>query len=220
MLTDKIATTKDVMEQAKVLDDKIQQHQKFVEFDQAVTNLNQKVLPIIDAISTLHQYDHIYFTKLDLGLVISKLENTLETFESEPKKGQLIGIGKEIEEKGNTYKEKWHAFSTREMEDATRTLKSIRGLVEDKKEIDDIITSLRKIAQRWPVTEKNVTYFDRLLQDVKSKINNLQVSPSIQAFLEKVMNEQASLSDITPEIADWLQEQDFSNNLIISFKRG
>jgi hypothetical protein len=220
MLTDRISNTKDVMQRSKVLEEKIQKHQKYVDFLDAVSKQKQKMMLIVDAISALHQYDETRFPKADLSVLVTKLTDILNTFEAEQRKGQLHFLAKDLEEKSRLYQEKWHSFATSSMEDADRTLNSIRGLLENKQEIDEVIQSLRKISQLWPVSKKNVNYFDTLLQDAKSKVTRLQVSPSIQIFLEKVANQQASLSDITPEISDWLQQQDFAKNLIISFKRG
>lgn len=220
MLTDRIASTKEIMQRSKIAQEKIDRHQKYLEFLDTVLKEKKKMMEIIEAISALHCYDEFRFPKAELGQILWKIKDTLETFEVEPKRGKLQYLTKDLEEKSVVYKEKWNSFATSVMEDATRTLHSIRGLVENKEEIDDVITSLRKISQLWPVTEKNVTYFDKLLQDAKSKVSRLQVSTSIQQFLEKVANQQASLSDITPEIRDWLTQQDFSKNLTISFKKG
>jgi hypothetical protein len=220
MLTDRITNTKDVMKRSKIAQEKIDQHQKFQDFIDTVLREKNRMMEIIQAISTLNKYDEFRFPKAELDQILWKVKDTLESFEAEPKKGKLQYLTRELEEKGRVYKEKWNSFATSAMEEATRTLNSIHGLVENKQEIEDIIESMQRISQLWPVSEKNVTYFDKMLKEAKSKVTRLQVSPSIQQFLEKVANDEASLSDITPEISEWLTQQDFSKNLIISFKRG
>lgn len=220
MFTDKIESTKKIMQRSKQAEEKIDQHQKYQDFYETVKREKQRMILITDAISALHHYDDERFPKADLRQILRKLTDILSTFEAEPKKRQLHFLAKDLEEKSEVYKERWITFAASATEEATRTLHSIRGLVTDKKEIDDVISSLKKISELWPVTEKNVIYFESLLQEAKSKVTRLQVSPSIQQFLEKVANQQANLSDLTPEITEWLNQQDFSKNLTISFKRG
>jgi uncharacterized iron-regulated protein len=70
----------------------------------------------------------------------------------------------------------------------------------------------------WPINEAlYLKYVNRRLLGEK-KINEIHFDAEIEDFLRKVKNQKASLLDLTPEILDWIKENNFDKNIMLSIK--
>ena len=94
-----------------------------------------------------------------------------------------------------------------------------RNLLLNQKEADEIIEVLNKAKTTPPTNVKTIEQTEEKYKKAEQLIAQINVSDDteIVSFLEKVKENQATISDLTPKIISWLKEKDLSNRIKLSF---
>lgn len=106
----------------------------------------------------------------------------------------------------------WKNIAKSECTPIIEAILSLRGLLDDKKEANDLLGYYEKVIQNTPVS---VTALDTYIKNVergRQIIENLHFASDkeVRVFIKKVSSQHATVNDLTPHIMDWLKE----NNLI------
>lgn len=219
MLLEKINKTRELMNEVNELQEKEGQYHQYKDFYEHFLNETTKGYEFVDAqISLIDQYS-LVFKNPDLSSIINKLNDLLTSFEHEPKKGKITSIFRDLEqEHKNELAEKWLDFAKEESYDAISTLNNVLRITGSNTEISQIINSLQTLSKKWPLSEQHVKHFKEQCDNAKLKIDDLNASEEVQTFLKLVSRQQATIADLTPEVIEWLNNNDVGQNLTIRFK--
>lgn len=85
-------------------------------------------------------------------------------------------------------------------------------------QIESLIQQLERIAQKLP--NKNIwSEFESKKQQLAILLDNLQgLGEEKRQFLERIRTRRASVSDLTPDLLKWCEEQGISSSLAVRFK--
>lgn len=110
----------------------------------------------------------------------------------------------------------WKNGAEKKSRSVIDSLSSLRGLLSDKQEADDILSKLDKLKAVLP-SLKGIDEF--LEQTVRGKeiTDNLHVSPEAERFISKVKMQRATVGDLTPEIIAWLNDNGLLDVMKIRF---
>jgi predicted S18 family serine protease len=218
MLLNKIQETQQLMEETQDLQQKIDSMKKYEDFYARLINDTKMIEQFITSAMALQILNNNEFWQQDLSSIENTLDSLINSFEKEPSIRKIQELVRNTAEKENQLKTKWFDFAKHDSEEAQQILDSIKGVLQDKTEIQFIRQSLQSLSNKWPLTKQNVEQFINQYQNALNKLTELNVRPSIQQFLEKVSSNRATLGDVTDEVMEWLKEHQFSDKLYITFK--
>lgn len=218
MLLNKIQETQQLMEETQGQQQKIDSMKKYEDFYAKLKNDSKIIEQFITSILALQIMKKNAFGQLDLSSIESTLDGLINQFEKDPNTRKIQELINNVVEKENQLKEKWFEITSHDSEEALQILDSIKGVLQDKTEIQFIRQSLQALSNKWPLTKQNVEQFINQYQNALNKLTELNVSPSIQQFLEKVSSNRATLNDVTDDVMEWLKEHRFPDKLYITFK--
>jgi hypothetical protein len=218
VLLEKMKNMKAIVEEVNDLQEKVDQHQQFKEFYEALIQESQKSNAYLDVQQALQETFPTTFHQPNFSDVISKLKQLEETFEKEPKKGRVANTFRNFDMYQANLGEQWFVFAKAQSNEAINTLTSVSKIMGAKPEIDSIIQSLNVLSKKWPVTKQNILHFKQQCENSKLMLTKLQASPAVQGFLNKVNLKEATINDLTQEVMDWLKSNELDRNLVIRFK--
>lgn len=218
MLLDKVRETHQLIEEVRLAEERVNQHQEHQDFHQKLIDKSSDFEKFIEGIrSMVTSYPEV-FVKPNLAQVLTKIDELLSTFEREPKQIRINTLSKEIRVYDEQWQMKWSDYATKNSKEVIRGLNSIKQVVNSSNDIDNIIQDLESLANKWPISEKDINQFSRYLNQAKEKLMNLNTTPVVQQFLDRVANNEATIADLNLEVMEWLGDNNFLNNLKISFK--
>lgn len=94
------------------------------------------------------------------------------------------------------------------------SLTSLRSLLQNKKEADEILEVLEKAKITLPSSIKSIDTYLKNIGRGKEIIDALHLDPETESFVQKVRTQKATLNDLTPHILEWLK----ANNLMTQMK--
>ncbi len=95
-------------------------------------------------------------------------------------------------------------------------LSMIGGLSDDPKRAKDLAESIGRTVSGDPT----IKAIDSLVADVtaaKKITESFAINAAIEAFLRKVSSQQATVTDLTPEVLTWLKEKKLTSKLKLRF---
>ena len=95
-------------------------------------------------------------------------------------------------------------------------LTMIASLTDNPKEVRSLATAIEKAVNSNP-TENSIS---KLVLDVGSAnkiIKEYSLQPPIEAFLQKVSSNNATLADVTPTVREWLRDKKLMGKLRVTF---
>ena len=110
----------------------------------------------------------------------------------------------------------WHVCAPQYADGIAGYLGIIRGLAENPADVDTMKTNISTYTAGSPsagVAKKLVSEVTK----ARSLISHFALKPEIEAFLKKVSDRKATILDLTPEIREWLESQNLTGKLKISF---
>ncbi|MBO9128579.1 hypothetical protein [Bacillus sp. 165] len=218
MLLDKVRETRQLVEKVKLAEERANRHQEYQDFYQKLIEKSPDFDQFIEALRSMLTSPPETFVKPDLSQILIKINELLSTFESEPKQSLISALSKEIRIHDEQWKVKWTDYATKKSQEVIRGLNSVKQVAGSVDDINTIIRVLESLANKWPISESNITQFSKHLFQAKEKLMSLNTTPEVQQFLNRVANNEATIADITSEVMEWLRDNNFLNNLKISFK--
>lgn len=221
MLIDKIFEAKALVDQVKSDQIKVSQHDKYAGF---LTELKA-------SLPSLNRYQQTCellqteladsFAKVDLQSEINKINGMLTALKGDtpPNKFLVKQLVDQVQKWEDQLKQAWQHYVDDSSGHSRGALDSIKGILDDTSKIDDLFSKLNKIKNQWPVSKQTIEDLTTTIYDAMQIIKKLNADAEVQKFLELVSARKARLSDLKPEILQWLQQNKLTKNLEISFAK-
>ena len=206
LLDQSIIAMKEIYELEKSSNDVQKQEKNDKIFSNVVSENHLMVKAVTDSMS-------------QLGFVISQ-----ET------RGKVIGLLKSscdavsrglIQESTANYLQKeWSNYYHRVADQKINMLQTIKGIAPEREKVDYASNKI-KLGASWDFKQDNLDKMEKGLQEADEIINSLgfgEDGAEIIAFLKKVASGKASVHDLTPDILNWLMENNMTSKLAVSFK--
>ena len=125
-----------------------------------------------------------------------------------------------LQTKGDTVssqlKLKWKDAAAKYAEGTKGYLAMISGLTQDPQKARELGESITKTVDGG----LSISAINSLVSDVKEAkaiTDSFSLSPSIEFFLKKVSSQQATVTDLTPEVMQWLKDKKLLSKLKVRF---
>lgn len=112
----------------------------------------------------------------------------------------------------NEYTNLWNAYYERKYRSSISLLTMLNTILDDV-EIIKIKNDISKFSKKWPINTNDLKELDANGKKAYKKIEDLNLNNNIQVFLEKLLNNQIRLSDISKEVYSWLEANNLSNKI-------
>lgn len=127
---------------------------------------------------------------------------------------------KVLQTKGENYASQlrivWKDAATKYAEGTKGYLAMISGLTQDPRKARELGESITKTVDG----SLSINAINKLVADVgeaKAITDAFALSPAIEAFLKKVSTAQATVTDLTPEVMQWLKDKQLLSKLKVRF---
>lgn len=110
----------------------------------------------------------------------------------------------------------WKDAAVKYAEGTKGYLSIIGGLTQDPKKARELGDNITKTVEG----ALSINAINKLVTDVgeaKAITDSFSLNPAIEAFLKKVSSAQATVTDLTPEIMQWLKEKQLLSKLKVKF---
>lgn len=220
MLLQKINQTTKLISEVKVK--RIQQTQ-YVEYEEFHSKLKEDKRiyeRFLLMLTLLNSFDSEYFKLIDLSEPKSKtsqLLSLLDKGEEVLKKSRLIPITTQILQFEEHLINKWKQYVNACSSEIIGTLNNMKGILEDADKLNVLIQQINVLQDSWPLTNTNLENLKYSLKQLEKIVSDVDAPIDIQFFLQLVTEKKAKLSDITPAILQWLNENNLTKTLEISF---
>lgn len=97
------------------------------------------------------------------------------------------------------------------------SLSSLKGLMQNKQEAEDLLEALEKAKVSIPGSAKAIDAFLDNVKKGKGMIDGLHLDEDAEKFIVKVRSQQATVADLTPHIMGWLKENNLTGQIKVRF---
>ena len=96
---------------------------------------------------------------------------------------------------------------------------SLRGLLQNKKEADEIIEYLEKVKTTVPISAGGLDKFLKNTERGKKIVDDLHFDsdPEVKTFIGKVGKQHATVRDLSPHILEWLKNNQLTDKIKLRF---
>ena len=116
--------------------------------------------------------------------------------------------------------QEWSDYYHRVAAQKINMLQTIKGIAPEREKVDYASNKI-KLGASWDFKQDNLDKMEKGLQEADEIINNLgfgENGAEIYGFLKKVAASKASVHDLTPDILNWLIDNNMTAKLAVSFR--
>ena len=116
--------------------------------------------------------------------------------------------------------QEWSDYYHRVADQKINMLQTIKGIAPEREKVDYASNKI-KYGASWEFKQDNLDKMTKGLQEADEIINSLGFGDDgveILDFLKKVASGKACVRDLTPDILNWLMENNMTSKLAVSFK--
>ena len=114
-----------------------------------------------------------------------------------------------------TIAKEWEAFYKANNSELINSLNIIALVHPTPTVVKSCITAFNK-CEKWPLTQKSVDSYKEARQKADVLLNEMKFDDEILYFLIKVYEGEATLTDITPSIMEWIQSKNIADKVNLS----
>lgn len=219
MIKDKIRQTKDNISEVQKAQKALSQSNTYSEFYESLKVFNFAVKNFFEVYTILVTHDKEKFCNLEFKDIIEKIDAMTVCLEAGDilRKSQIANFVQLLGQQENCLKKQWEDYVIGKSLGVLNTLRSIKGLFDDKIKIQNMILRLENAKNKWPVDLNYIKGFEKDVDDGKMLIQEVNASQEVQRFLTLVSMEQATVNDISEEILKWINERKFDTKIRLSF---
>lgn len=97
------------------------------------------------------------------------------------------------------------------------SLTSLRGLLSNKSEADNLIEAIDKAKVTIPVSAKAIDTFLSNVEKAHKLVDDLHLDNETEAFVDKVRQKKATVGNLTPHVMKWIQENNLTHIMKVRF---
>jgi hypothetical protein len=218
MLLSKIKETRKTFEEFKQVDNQRIAAKRMKSYNQFTKEELAICKRILESYLALHQMDETIFPKKNLNQQIKQLEVIKKEGLVQYNREQIKEFTKPIKAIDDELKMNWTHYVKNQNKDIIGLLEQMKRLVKNPDQLTTLIVELKRYETKWPVNGNWITRYQDQIINAQKVISDMQASKNVQAFIEKVASNKATLDDLTEEVLAWIKEQQLSNKLVIKFK--
>jgi hypothetical protein len=220
MIREKIAQAKDLIDKVSIEQVLVSRHKQYAAFFSEL----EDSLPLLNDFQRSSQIlqeqcpDH--FSRQNVTGIINKINvilTGLQNGSEPPKKNMVTQISEDVKVLEKELKVAWQEYVSKTTQNSLGLLESIKGILNDFSKIDDTVKKLLQVQKQWPVLNKTFHDLTGALTEARQIIQDLNAGDDVHKFLDLVSSRKARVSDLKPEILDWLRRQELTDNLEITF---
>ena len=98
------------------------------------------------------------------------------------------------------------------------TLTNVKPFFTDEDEINIIINTLMGYENMWPINREKYDRFIENIELAKNKIDSLELTDEVRRFIRRITSNNATLSDLTPDILKWVKDNGYESKIKLKFK--
>lgn len=218
MLLTKIDNTVDIITHSLDLAEKKNNHNKVKNLSNFLSEINQ----LQKDISMLQKE----FSKRDIEVSIDvnvksfriKMKQLSDLIDQEtiPTEREYMDIKTSLVNSKNKFTETWKEMVKVRIKPVIELLTIVKNLLGNDNQTTFIINKLNNLAIVQPST-KSFVDLEELISQGTGILSNLHLNDIIIEFLQKVFDNKASVSDLSPQVLLWLQENDLKDALKLRF---
>lgn len=223
MLSDKLVKAKELIEKVSVEQNLVAQYNQYSTFLTDLEGLIPQLNNYKQACQILQGYQPEEFSGIDVTGIIIQIDailNILKKGTEPPRKNQIKQLAEEARTQEEQLKKNWKRHVIINTQDSLGVLNNIKGILDDSSKINEVIIKIEVLKSQWPVSNKTLQDLTATLEKALQIMQDLNAGEDVQKFLELVSARKARLSDLKPEILSWLQKQQLTKNLEITFASG
>ena len=114
-------------------------------------------------------------------------------------------------------KQEWIAFYEANNSNLINELKIILLVHPAPMLVRGCITALNK-CKEWPLTKDNIDSYKEARQKAEDLLKEMKLDDEIKVFLIKVRDKNATLTDLTPSILEWIQSENIADKVSLSIR--
>jgi len=111
----------------------------------------------------------------------------------------------------------WKDAADKQCTTVIDSLTSLKSLLPDKKEADDLLEALGNAKVKMPSSAKGIDDFLGKVTRGKEIVDGLHLDDEVERFINKVKLQKATVNDLTPHILEWLKANDLMNTMKVRF---
>lgn len=111
----------------------------------------------------------------------------------------------------------WKDAADKQCTNVIDSLTSLKSLLPDKKEADDLLEALGNAKIKMPTSAKGIDDFLGKVTRGKEIVDGLHLDDEVEKFINKVRLQKATVNDLSPHILEWLKDNDLMNTMKVKF---
>ncbi len=189
-----------------------------------VKELIVRLVTSLTLISERLQAQDVQQIMLGLDYLAREIKGSRERFDTEPRQtkslsNSLMSIQRLIKD----VKLLWQSYAGERIREPFELLKLVKNLPEVKEQqaaYDELKTRLERLAKEPPLTVDQLIAFDQSINMLVQSLNSIEgLNTEVKIFLQKTLNGQATLADLTDEVLQWCRQGDHARIFAVKFAR-
>lgn len=142
-----------------------------------------------------------------------------KTYDHSLEAGTVSALKNAIDLCRNSLNVVWKESSSKECTPIIESLTSLRGLLGNAKEADNIIEYLNKVQASTPASSGTLDKYLANIEKGKKIIEELHIDsdPEVVSFIKKVRTQKATINHLTPHILEWLKDNNLADKIKLRF---
>ena len=111
----------------------------------------------------------------------------------------------------------WKVAAKQLAEDIEKSLFSLSSILPDKERALALRQNLSTATKYIPGSPEDIADFKANVREGKAIVNSLNLDSEAESFIQKVTNNNATVSDLTPHIIEWISQNNLNRQFKIRF---
>lgn len=113
--------------------------------------------------------------------------------------------------------EEWQNYSVKYTQQIYNDLIIAKSILPQKIQINKLLHQIEE-CRSWPINGEVASNCINAFREASQLLQGIELDEHILAFLNKIRTNTAVLSDITPEVMEWLQKEQFTDKIQLKFR--
>ncbi|ULT59600.1 hypothetical protein L1999_14200 [Neobacillus drentensis] len=218
MLLKKIDNTVDIITRSLDLAEMKNNNNKVKNLSKFFSEINQLQKDISSLQKEFSKRGLIVSIDLNIKLFNIKIKNLTDLIDhgTIPTEREFIDIKNSLVNSKYKFTENWKEMVRERIKPVINLLTIVKDLFWNDNQAIFIIKKLNNLYSVQPST-KSFDELEDLISQGTGIITNLHLNDTIIEFLQKVFDNKATVSDLSPQVLVWLEENDLKDSLKLSF---